>query len=597
MQLALIGNPNSGKTTLFNGLTGDNRTVGNWSGVTVGVAWGTFSYHGELWKIIDLPGLYSLQTTAPEQKVVNTFLLNATPDVILNVVNSGNLGRQLFLTTQLLELGVPVVVALNMADELSSQGIIVDEVRLSELLQVPCIKISALHEQGIAELLAAIAKTMQAVPVDVDKRPRKIRPIDRETRYQKVNQLVTEVVQQSDGKQDTGYLLDRWLCHPILGLPIFFLAMLLVFLFSFGPPGQALTTFVDLFCTRTVSPALHLFLLRIGVGPILREILVEGAFSGVVSVLVFLPQLAVLFCCLALLESSGYLARVAFLTDNLLSRFGLSGLSAIPLLLGCGCSVPGLTACRILDNPVQRRLTQAVLPFVSCSARTPVYALLTSVFFPRYAWLVLSGLFVLGFAMAVFWAYLFSRKQKSMPGIWLLELPPYRVPVLQSIWRNVTTRCWDFLSRAGTAVLVASIGIWILSHYGIDGYIVTDMQESLLATVGDGISIFLAPLGCADWRIAAALFTGVMAKEAVVSTLTVTGVYGPVWTELLTPLSALAFLVFVLLYTPCVATLITARRESGSWVFVLAMALRQLLVAWLVSVCIFQLGVLLGFGS
>ena len=594
MRLALIGNPNSGKTTLFNRLTGANRSIGNWSGVTVGAEWGTFFYHGELWQVVDLPGLYSLQTAAPEQKVVSNFLRQAAPDVILNVVNCGNLGRQLFLTTQLLELGLPVVVALNMADELAAQGITVDEIQLAELLQTPCIKISAIHEQGLSDLLAAVEIAIQLSSTTGDKKQKEPVPIDRAERYAQVGQLVAAVVGQKSSKPNTSYWQDQWFCHPFFGLPIFCLVMLCVFLFSFGPPGQALTGLVDHVCRQMIAPALELFLLRIGTGPMLRGLLIEGAFSGVTSVLVFLPQLAFLFCSLALLESSGYLARVAFLTDRILSSFGLSGLSAIPLLLGCGCSVPGLTACRIMDDPGQRRLTQTILPFVSCSARTPVYALLTSVFFPRYAWLILSGLFAFGFIIALLWALLSSRKQKSMAGIWILELPPYRIPVLQSILRSTMDRCWDFLSRAGTAVLGASMVIWLLSHYGIDGKPVSDMSISLLARIGERASLFLKPLGCAYWQIAAALCTGVMAKEAIVSTLAVTGIYGPELMEFLTPSAAMALLVFVLLYTPCIATLITARRESGAWSFALSMALRQLIVAWLVGACIFQISVMLG---
>ena len=596
MLIALIGNPNSGKTTLFNELTGANRTVGNWSGVTVDVEAGQCSFGQQTWQIADLPGIYSLTTAAPEQAVVESFLRCEKVDVILNVVNSTNLQRQLFLSTQLLELGIPMVIALNMSDELQSQGMELDEERLAELLDTPCIKISAAKGQGIEQLLSALSSRIES-----STSPQMHRDYgdlseteDAPNRYEKVEQLVSSCLQYQRNNLPGIHRLDQILCHPLWGIPIFILLLLSVFWLSFGTPAQFLSNGLASFCELHIKPGLAIFLYRLGIGSILRGLLVEGAFSGVSSILVFLPQLMILFLCLAILESSGYMARAAFISDKALSRFGLNGLSAIPLLLGCGCSVPGMIACRMIDDPQQRRLTMLSLPFMSCSARMPVYGLLISSFFPRQAWLWISGLYLLGLSFALLQAGFSKSGKRQKPAIWLLELPPYRPPRWRAVRRTVAVRCWDFISRAGTAVLAASLLMWLLSHFNSRLLPAAEMSDSFLAQLGYCLAPVLSPWGCGYWQIAVAICSGIMAKESIVAALAVTGLQGSALTQLLTKPAAAALLVFVLLYTPCVATLATARRESGSLAFAICMALRHLALAWLAAYLVYNCCCILG---
>ena len=366
---------------------------------------------------------------------------------------------------------------------------------------------------------------------------------------------------------------------------------LLLFWLSFGPVTGFFSTLLERLCQEELYPSLQLLLYRLGLGPWLRGLLLDGAFAGVVSVLLFLPQLSMLFFCLALLESSGYMARAAFLSDRALSRFGLNGLSFIPMLLSFGCPVPGLTACRIMEDPTQRRRTMGILPLLSCSARLPVYAFVVERLFPGRAWLWISGLYLLGLLLALLKAWLARGKGGRAASLWMLELPPYRRPRWKLIRRSLWHRCREFLSRAGTAVLLASVFLWLLSHFSPGLRLVDEMSGSILAATGRIIAPLLAPFGCGHWQIAVALCCGLLAKESIVAALTVTNAE---LGSLLSPAAGAAFLVFVLLYTPCVAALATARRESGSWCFSLGMAAGQFLLAWVMAALAFQACIFLG---
>jgi len=584
MRIALLGNPNCGKTTLFNALTGGNHSVGNWSGVTTALEKGTASFHGESLEIIDLPGIYSLQTAAPEQAVVREFFLNYEIDVLLNVVNCTNLERQLFLSTQLLDLGIPMVIGLNMADLLPSMGLQIDENALEESLGIPCIKISAAKRQGFDVLLSALCKEKNKM-----RETENVLPLGAEARYGKIKELIESCLLKVDPARDKSAAWDKFFCHRIWGIPIFFLLMLLIFYLSFGPPSQIFTTGFENFCSSVLKPAIKLFFFRIGLQPWLQSLLLEGAFDGVSSILIFLPQLLILFFCLAIMEASGYLARVSFIMDGSLSRFNLSGHSAIPLILACGCSVSGLMACRIIENPEQKRLTMRALPFMSCSAKMPVYAFLCQSFFPKRSWLIIASLYLLGLLTALLTARLSRKKPEEEHNAWILELPTYQLPRWRLIANNVAVRCQDFLSKAGTAVFIASIVLWFLSNFNMHLQPVKEIASSILAQISRWTLPAFSLMGCGQWQIAVAAWAGILSKEMIVASLAVMGVDTQLLADLLSPAAAGAFLIFSMLYTPCIATLFTAHKETASFSFAIKMAARQFLVAWFTASLFYHL--------
>lgn len=653
-EIALLGNPNCGKTTLFNELTGDNKTVGNWTGVTVTLEIGHFHYNEQAFDVVDLPGIYSLFTHSPEQITACEYLVNYHPDVLVNIVDSTNLERNLYLTTQLVETGVPVVVALNMEDELLRQGLSLDAKALSEQLGVPCVKISATRRRGIDKLMQTVmdvalhpyrgrpAKLAEfyspevrqkidetltliepsVIPSHLNLRWAALQMLEEhwpgpmpaavigcgddwelkvgEERYAYIRQIVGRVLKKSPlvKRHEFTRKLDRVLCHPLLALPIFVLVMLLIFFFSFGQPGGLITGWFEVFLNEILPRAIAALLAAVQAGPVISSLVLDGIIAGVGGVLVFLPQLMLLFFFLALLEYSGYMARAAFLTDKLLSRFGLSGMSFIPMVLGFGCTVPAIMGCRALENKRERLLTMSVVPFMSCSARMPVYGLFAAAFFAADKWLVISSLYLLGIVVALGTAVILSPMiMKKERPLFLMEMPPYRKPVWHCVWRTLWMRTWDFISRAGSIILIASVIVWFLSNFNLRLQLVADTSTSILSQLGVLIAPLLAPLGLGQWQIAVALLTGFMAKEAVVSTLAVllagSGGLELALSALISPAAAYALLVFVLLYTPCVATLAAVRRESSSTGFTLRMIAYQLIVAWLVAFIAYQVGMLL----
>ncbi len=642
LEVALLGNPNCGKTTLFNELTGDNKTVGNWTGVTVTLEIGHFHYDNNYIDIIDLPGIYSLFTHSPEQITVCEYFLNYHPDVIINVVDSTNLERNLYLTTQLIDTGVPVVVALNMGDELANQGLTLDAEYLSEELGVPCIRISATQRTGIKRLMEKVVEVSKnpalvdknklasrfspdlnktindtAAALDASMIPEHINPrwlalqklmehwphnadtisegtgdrwemlIGRE-RYMIIADIIAHTLKKSPyvNRHKTSKKLDSILCNRYLALPIFALIMLAVFYFAFGPVGNFLCDLLKIFLAGWLPRTVDALLISAGAVDGLRSLIVEGVIGGVGGVMVFVPQLAILFFCLAILEYSGYMSRAAFMTDRLLSGFGLSGMSFIPMILGFGCSVPAIMSCRVLENKRERLLTMAVVPFMSCGAKMPVYALFVAVFFAAHQGLIIFGLYALGIIIGLITATLLKPLiMKKERTVFLMEMPPYRKPVWHCVFRTVWSRLWDFISRAGSIILLASVIIWFFSHFSWHLYLVNE-SNSMLQAIGVFLVPLFKPLGIDHWQLIVALMTGFMAKEAVVSTLSV--LYGAKLlagslTAIISPAAALAFLVFVLLYTPCIATIAAIRRESRSLKFAFGVIIYQLLVAWCVS--------------
>lgn len=661
-KVALVGNPNCGKTTLFNALTGSNQYVGNWPGVTVEKKEGTAKVGDVSFTVVDLPGIYSLSPYSMEELVARKFIIGEKPDAIINIVDATNLERNLYLTMQLLELERPMVLAVNFMDEVEKNGDQIDCDRLSAHLGVPVIPISArdnknidklveeahrqmhtgltlepddlyddfthiihhrigelIHDRAYAagipahwaaiKLLEGDAKVAEDLSLDQETLD-KIDAIaaeyekssdlgDRETlladsRYKFVERVVRNSVRRKsrEGKSTLTERIDAVATHKYLALPVFLVMMLVVFLITFSGPGAWMSDGIAAFVENTLCPGVSSGLSAIGAPAWLNGLLVDGLISGVGGVLTFLPMIALLFLFLSMLEDSGYMARAAFVMDRTLRHFGLSGKAFIPMLMGFGCTVPAVMGARTMENEKDRRMTILLVPFMSCGARLPIYGLMTAAFFPDHAGLVVFGLYLLGPVMAILSGLFLKRSIfKGEPAPFLLELPPYRMPTLKNIWLHVWERVRDFLTRAGTIIAAMSILVWFLQNFGMDLQMVPDTADSILAKFGGFIAPVFAPMGFGVWQAAVALLTGLIAKEAVVSSmslfygfsLTDYAAAGTIMSATFTPAAALAFLAFCALYTPCVAAISTIRREMGSGKWTALTLGWQLMVAWLVS--------------
>ena len=665
--VALAGNQNCGKTTLFNCLTGSNQHVGNFPGVTVERKEGKILGHKDV-SLVDLPGIYSLSPYTAEEVVTRDMLVHDHPDAILNIVDGTNLERNLYLTLQMMELRIPMVVALNMMDEVIASGNAIHVEKLAAHLGIPVIPITASKGEGIADLLQALMQVAQdhKIPEKLDfctgEVHRAIHSIahlvedqaneagyparfaatklvegdepmtkalkitegqqhildhivqemeqaigmDREAaladmRYQYIEQVCKDCVvkHQETREQVRSERIDRILTHKIWGIPIFLGIMLVVFWLTFsviGGPLQGLLETGIGWATDQLSQAL----VQAQLSPWLHSLIIEGVCAGVGSVLSFLPLIVLLFFFLSLLEDSGYMARVAFVMDKLLRKIGLSGRSFVPMLIGFGCSVPAIMATRTLSSDRDRKMTILLTPFMSCSAKLPIYGMITAAFFPHHGALVMISLYLLGVLVAVLSGLLLKNtvfKGNSVPFV--LELPAYRLPAPKSVLLHMWEKAKDFIHRAFTVIFVASLVIWFLQSFNWHLDLVADSGESILASIGSLIAPLFVPLGFGDWRASTALITGLSAKETVVSTLTVlTGAGSDVQLSgilqtMFTPVSALSFLVFTVLYMPCVAAFAATRREMGSTKSALATALYQTTAAYVVALIIYQVGSLL----
>ena len=665
--IALAGNQNCGKTTLFNALTGSNQHVGNFPGVTVEKKMGSIKKYKEA-SLVDLPGIYSLSPYTSEEVVTRDFILKDHPNLIINIVDATNIERNLYLSLQLMELNTPMVIALNMMDEVVESGNSIDVEKLSKHLQIPVVPISASKNEGIDELIRVIKKEIkdkeQAVHLDFCKGEvhRAIHSIahiiedhaqaagyptrfaatklvegdepmqkalvlhqddldiiekivksmedalgtDREAaladmRYGYIEELVKDcVVKHHDSMaQMRSEKIDRWLTHKYLGIPIFIAIMLCIFYLTFGPIGGTLQTWMETLIDMATS-GLSDLLLSVGVSDWLHALIINGICNGVGSVLSFLPVIVTLFFFLSLLEDSGYMARVAFVMDKLLRKIGLSGKSFVPMLIGFGCSVPAIMSARTLSSQRDRKMTIIVTPFMSCSAKLPIYGMITAAFFPQHTALVLICVYIIGIVVAVLSALLLKRiifKGESVPFV--MELPAYRIPAAKSVILHMWEKAKDFLRKAFTIIFVASIVIWFLQSFNFAFEFVEDSSTSMLAGIGTWISHIFAPLGFEDWRASTALVTGITAKESVVSTLSVltnatndAGLSAALQ-SIFTPVSAFAFLCFTVLYMPCVAAFAATRREMGSMKQALATVAYQTGVAYIVALIVYQLGSLI----
>lgn len=677
MSIALVGNPNSGKTTLYNALTGSNQYVGNWPGVTVEKKTGVASLGDREVNIVDLPGIYSLSPYSMEEIVARDYIIGSAadeqrPDAIINIVDATNIERNMYLTVQLLELERPMVVALNFMDEARKKGDEINIARLSKEIGIPVVPITAKTGENLDELLHVAHRQMhigytiepddlyddfthevhhrigrlihdnayaakipahwasikliegddlvlEALKLDKDTKS-KVEIItseygrsggygDRETmiadsRYRYIEHVMEAAVKKGAGWDavSTTERIDRIVTHRILAVPLFLLMMLIMFAVTFGPAGKFLSDGVG-FIIDQFSGWLARFLTDLNTASWLVGLLTDGIISGVGGVLTFLPQIALLFFFLSLLEDSGYMARAAFIMDRLLRHFGLSGKAFIPMLMGFGCSVPAIMGARTMENEKDKRMTIMLVPFMSCSAKLPVYGLITSAFFGAWAGLVVFSLYILGMIMAVASGLIFKRTIfAGEPAPFVMELPPYRMPAISNTLIHVWERVKDFLVRAGTLIFLMSIVLWFLQNFDGSFHMVPDTADGILAHIGGFIAPVFKPVGFGLWQAAVALLTGLIAKEAVVASLsmfygfslTATGAIVAAAMTGFTPLSAFSYLVFILLYVPCVAAVSTIYREMNSLKWTVLSVGWQVLAAYIVSFIVYQLGRLIG---
>ena len=661
MIFALVGNQNCGKTTLFNQLTGSNQHVGNFPGVTVERKSGTARSHKDC-TIVDLPGIYAFRPYTDEEIVTRDFILDEKPDGIINIIDATNIERNLYLTLQLMELQTPMVLALNMMDEVRGNGGSVDVEALSQALGIPVVPISAVKNEGVQELMDTAVQTAKQrhLPQVTDFCP--FGPVHRcihavchmiedhakemglpvrfaATKLIENDPILSEKLQVHDNEleamehavdqmeaecgldrnaalADMRYTfiesvcaktvvkcqesrehrrserIDRVLTGKYSAIPVFLLVMMAIFYLTFNVIGKVLSDWLAM-GIDWLTGVVDLGLTAYGINPVVHSLIVDGIFTGVGTVLSFLPIIVTLFFFLSILEDTGYMARVAFVMDQLLRKIGLSGRSIVPMLIGFGCSVPAIMATRTLSSERDRKMTILLTPFMSCSAKIPIYGVFSAAFFPRHAALVMIGLYVTGILVGILAAMVLDQTAfRGNPVPFVMELPNYRFPSLKSVLLLMWDKAKDFLERAFTVIFVATIVIWFLQTFDTRLNVVTDQTESLLAMIGALIAPIFTPLGFGDWRAATALISGFIAKESVVSTLGVllgsASDVGAALGTMFAPVTAVSFLVFTLLYTPCVAAITAVRRELGSGWKAAGVALLQCCVAWLTSFVVYH---------
>ncbi|MCQ2472304.1 MAG: ferrous iron transport protein B [Clostridia bacterium] len=667
MIFALAGNQNCGKTTLFNALTGSNQHVGNFPGVTVDQKIGEIK-NAQKCSVVDLPGIYSLRPYTQEEIVTRDFILNEKPDGIINIVDANNIERNLYLTLQLLELRIPTVIAVNMMDEIRGNGGSIDVEKMSELLGVPVIPISAIKNEGVSEVVrsivdvtkrkelpkvkdfcpaGAVHRCIHAVShliedhaavqgissrfcaskliendeemmkrLEINQNERELLEhsviemeaetgLDRnaamaDMRYNFIESVCRQtVVRARESKEHKRSVkIDNVLTNKYLAIPIFIGIMLLVFWLSFNVVGEALSNLLSMgidAVTNVVDNALTAY----GINPVVHSLVIDGIFAGVGSVLSFLPIIVVLFFFLSILEDTGYMARIAFVMDKPLRKIGLSGKSFVPMLIGFGCSVPAIMSTRTLSSERDRKMTVLLTPYMSCSAKIPIYAVFCAAFFKKYQALVMVGIYVFGILMAVLMATIFkSSLFKGKPIPFVMELPNYRLPSARSVVLLMWEKAKDFLKKAFTVIFIATVIIWFFQSFDTKLNPVKDSADSILALIGQVISPIFKPVGFGDWRVVTSLISGFTAKEAVVSTMSVlvgvgTSDLAAALSMIFTPVSAISFLVFTLLYTPCVAAVATIKRELNSTIQTVGVILMQCVIAWVMAFIVYNIGVIL----
>ena len=652
LQVGFVGNPNCGKTTLFNAYTGAKLKVANWPGVTVEKKEGALKYHNHMYRLVDLPGIYSLTSYTMEEKLSREYILQDDVDVIVDVADASALERNLYLTLCLIELGKPVILALNMMDIVKERGMELDLHRLPEVLGIPVVPVSARKKTGLEVLMHAVAhhkvegndRQVFDYPDRIEEKITQIRLrlkekypamensrwyaiklleqddevtqkygslvegiVDRSyendiinEKYHFIERVMAEVLVNKEKKEAFTDKIDNVLTHPVLGIPIFLGIMAVVFFLTFTV-GDFLKGYVEMMIDY-VSGYIIGGLESLGAGAWVISLMKDGVFAGVGGVLSFVPNIFILFLSLGLLEDSGYMSRVAFVMDSVMDKLGLSGRAFIPMLLGFGCSVPAVMASRALEDEQDRKRTIMLIPFMSCSAKLPIYLVFSQLFFGKAAMLVAYSMYILGLVLGIFVAFVHSKMLKgSVKQPLLIELPEYKTPNKRTIAIYVWSKLKDFLSKAGTTICAASIVMWVLLNLNHTG-LVSDMSQSFGASFGKFLVPLLAPAGLGLWQIAVMLISGLAAKEVVASSFMVlfqvSSSSNANILEMLsgmgfTSLNAYCLLVFCLLYTPCLATVMTIRKETGSTRWTLGLVAFQMVFAWAVTVIIFQAGSLM----
>lgn len=661
--IALMGNPNSGKTTLFNALTGSNQHVGNWPGVTVEKKEGKFTYKDNKYNVVDLPGTYSLGAYSEDEVVARDYVLHGNPDIVINVVDATNIERNLYLTAQLLETGAKVIIALNMMDEAEAKNIKIDINKLSKNLGIPIVATVASKSKGLDELIEQSIKyadkegfSAQSLTYGekVDEELNKIKPILEESnvdypvnwlaikllegdkniydileskdsgpikdeidnlkekseiyeleivdqRYNFINQVIKDSVNRPKEEVETRTdKIDKLITHKYFGLPIFAIIMFSIFQLTFivGEDflGEPLAELIE-----SLGESVFVFLSNINAPEWFQSFIGEGLFGGVAAVVEFVPLIMILYFFLGILEDTGYMARAAYIMDGIMRKLGLHGKTFISMIVGFGCNVPGIMSTRTLDNKKDRMIAILINPFMSCGAKIPIYLVFIAAFFPDQGGIMLFILYALGILTALIMGKIFSSTLfKGESSHFIMELPPYRLPSLKYVIRDMWDKVWDFLRKAGTIIFAVVSLLWLLSRLplGVEPY----SQQSILGAIGQFLAPIFKPAGFGTWQATVSLFAGIAAKEAVVGTLGM--VYAGVSEgsqlvatiqEVFTPLTGLAFMVMTLLYTPCAAAIATVKRETNSFKWAAFVAIYPFIIGWVAAVIIYQVGTLLGF--
>ncbi|MDY6272444.1 MAG: ferrous iron transport protein B [Selenomonadaceae bacterium] len=628
LAVALTGNPNTGKSTIFNELTGARQKIGNWPGVTVDKKVGYTRYKDRAISVVDLPGTYSVNARSPEEKIVMDFLLNNKLDLVVDVVDSSNIERNLFLTVQLLEQGIPLLIDLNMQDDAKRRGIRIDTKKFEQALGMPVVETVGRSKKSTRRLLDVFTSTVMAQyePSDLVKEHiRKVEAIRAngrseaeqqeelaEARYALIDKVMDYAVDVGNVGPSRSEKIDHYLANGVLALPIFLLILYGVFQITFTWIGQPIADFLDDAINTDFLDFMTGFLTEVGVADWLVSLVCDGIIAGVGAVLTFVPLIFVLFFCLSFLDGTGYMARIAFIMDPIMRRCGLTGKGIMPLMMGFGCGVPAIMGARALDSEKDRMVSILITPFLTCGAKLPIMALFAAMFFPDNAANIVFAMYILGVVMAIIVAKgLGATMFKDKGSTFLLELPPYRMPDMKSVLLETWDKGKGYLVKAGTIIFAASVLLWVMSNYNFSGP--CEIEDSILAMLGDWMSKLFTLQGFDTWEAGAAILSGIMAKETVVATIGILYGAGDVSTEAedaadtastmmqtgmataFTSLSAFAFMVFSQLYTPCVTALGTIKKEAGGWKWVGFSAVYQFAIAWVVSLLVYQVGRLLGF--
>ncbi|MCI7540798.1 MAG: ferrous iron transport protein B [Veillonellaceae bacterium] len=628
LAVALTGNPNTGKSTIFNELTGARQKIGNWPGVTVDKKVGYTRYKDRAISVVDLPGTYSVNARSPEEKIVIDYLMNTKLDLVVDVVDSSNIERNLYLTVQLLEKGIPLLIDLNMQDDAKRRGVRIDTKKLEECLGMPCVETVGRSKKSTRHLLDVFTSTIMAQyqPSELVKNHiAKVEEIESssksdaeklelisEARYALIDNVMAQAVDMGNVGQTRSEKIDHYLANGWLALPIFLCILYAVFQITFTWIGQPIADALDELINEDFLDFMTDFLTDAGVADWMVSLVCDGIIAGVGAVLTFVPLIFVLFFCLSFLDGTGYMARIAFIMDPIMRRCGLTGKGLMPLMMGFGCGVPAIMGARALDSEKDRMVSILITPFLTCGAKLPIMALFAAMFFPDNAANVVFAMYIVGVVMAIVVAKGLGKTLfKDEGSTFLLELPPYRVPDMKSVLLETWDKGKGYLVKAGTIIFAASVLLWVMSNYNFSGP--CEIEDSILATLGSWMSTLFTFQGFDTWEAGAAILSGIMAKETVVATIGILYGVADVSTEAedaldsaaqmmgtdmgtaFTTLSALAFMVFSQLYTPCVTALGTIKKETNSWKWMIFSAVYQFAIAWVISLLVYQGGRLLGF--